>query len=113
MNIPESAIQPFGVLGFPQFDNTARNIRMFMIERFITLNRVVDRISWGVSLNHIREYITGSLHECEAYVEDIRITGDLSNWVDVHVQYKVPGDSQIHHMIRTVTSTHGFRNPVV
>ena len=114
VNIPESAILPFEPLGFPKFDNTVMDIRMHMIERFTTLNNVIrrhDKISWNVSLNHIRQYVVGSILERGASVVDIRITGDLSNWVDVHVQYKVPGDSRIHHIIRTVTSKHGFRNP--
>jgi hypothetical protein len=112
MNIPESAIQPFEPHGIPKL-NTAMNIRMSMIERFITLNTITATIPGSVSLSHIREYVVGSLHECGASVVDIRITGYLSSWIDVHVQYKVTGDSQIHHMIRTVTSKHGFRNPVV
>jgi len=112
MNIPESAIQPFEPHGIPKFDNTAMGVRMHMIQRFVTLNNVVDAIPSSVSLSHIREYIVDSLRECGASVEDIRITGDLSNWVDVHVQYKVSGDPRIQHCIRTVTSKHGFRNPV-
>ena len=112
MNIPEVAIEPFGVLGFPKLHNTAMDIRKHMIERFITINTVIAAIPSHVSLNHIREYVVESLHECGASVEDIRITGDLSHWIDVHVQYKVPGDSRTHHMIRTVTSKYGFRRPV-
>ena len=114
MNIPESAIQPFGVLGFPKlnlaspYDVYDTLEKMFkMIEDYI--RRDLDGV---FNLGLMTGYIKRCLSDVGAEVYEVEIEGPVSDpaggMILVTVFYKIRGDSNIHDTRRIFRSKKGF-----
>ena len=121
MNIPESAIQPFGVLGFPKL-NLASPYDVY--DTIVSINRTLEKMFKMIE-DYIRQdldgvfslglmigYIKRCLSDVGAEVYEVEIDGPISDpaggMILVTVFYKIRGDSNIRDTRRILRSKNGF-----